>query len=200
MASITIFFACLSMAVSPLRQTTCSWGTTLTVASRVWRPSAFCWLIRSSIQRTSSSSEGTTSALPSTESTDFMMSVRGAITSSCGRPSLIASTASPLLQSLTRRSSACTEASPPSSTTSTKSEESSDQQTFPIPDFCAIFCGQTPRRKTTTRDGQRTTEACRSFSGPTWSISFCGNTTWTSSAERIRWWRMDTNSSQRDNW
>ena len=43
--------------------------------NRVWRPSVCCWLTRSSILRTSSCCEETTSVLPSTESTDFMMNV-----------------------------------------------------------------------------------------------------------------------------
>ena len=44
--------------------------------SRVWRPSACCLPTRSSTQRTSSYSEGTMSALPSTGSMDSMMNVR----------------------------------------------------------------------------------------------------------------------------
>ena len=93
--------------------------------NRVWRPSVCCWLTRSSILRTSSCCEETTSVLPSTESTDFMMNVsftseptdillthdiqakEGTI-SSCGRHSPTVSTVSPSPRLLTRRSSVVT--------------------------------------------------------------------------------------------
>lgn len=102
-----------------------------------WRRSAFCLPTRSSIPRTSSCSEATTSARPSTVSTVSVLkctlliswsiftssynaalkvsttSASGATTSSCGRPSRTASTACRWRPSSMRRSSAATAASRP---------------------------------------------------------------------------------------
>ena len=46
MGSTRTCCGCSSTGASRRRPTTCSWGTTLTEASRAWRQSASCWPIR----------------------------------------------------------------------------------------------------------------------------------------------------------
>lgn len=108
MASITIFFVSLSTEDSHPKQITSSLGTTLTEANNHLKPFACFLRTRSSIQRTSSSCEGTTSVHRSTAYMDSTMNARGGIISSCGRRSPIASIACRLQQSLTRKFSRCT--------------------------------------------------------------------------------------------
>lgn len=76
-ASTMTFCGCSSMAVSLQRATTFSWVTTWTGASSLWRLSACCWPIRSSILRISSCSVGTTSVPALTASMASTMSVSG---------------------------------------------------------------------------------------------------------------------------
>lgn len=104
----TISFVCLNTVVSPQRPTISSSVTTSTVVSSHSKPSACSSRIRSGTPRTSSSCVATTSAPPSTVFMASMTSASDDTTSNYGRPSPTASTACPLLPSLTRRFSPCT--------------------------------------------------------------------------------------------
>ena len=75
MGSTTICFDFSNMEVSHLRVTTFSSEIMWTVASSHWKLFAFYWLIKSSILKIFSSSEGITNVLPLTESTVFTTSV-----------------------------------------------------------------------------------------------------------------------------
>lgn len=108
MANIMTSSDCSNMADSLPRQTTSSWVIMSTEANNHSRRSACSWHTRSNTQKTSSSSAVTTSVPPSTESMVSTTSAREDTTSSYGRPSPIASTASPLPPLLMRRSSPCT--------------------------------------------------------------------------------------------
>ena len=108
MANTTIFCASLNTVAFRQKPTTFSSETTLTVASSPSKPSAFSSHTRSSTPKISSSSVGTTSAHPSTESMVSMMNANGGTTSSSGRHSPIASTACLLPPSSMRRSLPCT--------------------------------------------------------------------------------------------
>lgn len=64
-----------SMAASLRRPTTCSWATTWTEESSLWRPYVCFWRTRSNTPRTSSCSGATTSVPQSTASTASTTSV-----------------------------------------------------------------------------------------------------------------------------
>jgi hypothetical protein len=112
------------MVVSLLMPTIYFSEITWIEVNRVLRLFACCWHTKLNTLRISFYSEETTSALPSTVFMDFMMNVRGDITSSCGKLSQIASTVFPSLLSLTRRSCACMVDYPQNSAVLTKSKES----------------------------------------------------------------------------
>lgn len=146
MASTTIYSDFSNMEVSPLMLTTSSSVIMSTEVNNLSKLSAFFWLTRSSTQRTSSCWEETTSVLLSTESMVSTTSARDDTTSSFGKPSLIASTVYLLLQSLMRRSYACTVVCPLSSLPLNRSRELWDLLMFLIPDFSAISFGQIPTK------------------------------------------------------
>lgn len=126
--------------------TTSSWEIMLTEASNHSKLCASFSLTKLNIPRTSSCWEVITSAHRLTESMVSTTSANVDITSSCGRLSLTASTASPSLPLLTRKFSACMEDSALSSALSSKSRESWDLLMFLILVFSVTSCGQIPTR------------------------------------------------------
>ena len=77
MVSITTCCGCLSTVAFLRRATTCSWVTTLTVASSPSRRYVYCSHTRSNIPRTFSCCVATMSVLASIVSTDFTTNVSG---------------------------------------------------------------------------------------------------------------------------
>jgi hypothetical protein len=125
-------------------------------ANRVSRLFACYWLTKLNTLRISFYWEEITSAPQSTEFMDFTTNVRGDITSNCGKPSQIASTASQLLLSLTRKSCACMVDSLQNLAALTKSKESWDLQMYLTLAYFVIFFGQIPTKM--SKDGEKTTE------------------------------------------
>jgi len=129
---------------------------TSTEVNRVLRLFACCWLTKSNTLRISFCWEETTSAPQSTESMDFTTNVRGDITSNCGKPSQIASTAFQLLLSLTKKSCVCMVDSLQNSAALTKSKESWDLQMYLTLVYFAIYFGQIPTKM--SKDGEKMIE------------------------------------------
>ena len=96
MASTMISLESLNMAVSHQKQTICSSVITLTAENNLLRQSAFFCAIRSSILKTSSYSEETTSVLRSTESMDFTMNASVDTQSGFGKSLVMYSIVCPL--------------------------------------------------------------------------------------------------------
>lgn len=134
------------MVASLQRPTTSSLGTTLTEASNQLKLSCFCWLTKSSLRRTSSSSEEITSVDKSTAFTGSTMSARIDFQSVCGRSSKMFSTACQLPPSSTTRSSVCTVAFPPSLSQFLNYNKSLDLLRSQRMVSCATCSGQTPRK------------------------------------------------------
>lgn len=142
MVNTMICWDCSSTVASLLMPTISSWETMSTEASSHSKQYAFFSHTKLNIPRTSSYLEEITNAHRLTESMVSTMSASAATTSSCGKLSLIASTAFLLLLLLMRKSSVCTVVSALSLALSSKLRELWDLLMFLILVSSAIFYGQ----------------------------------------------------------
>eukprot|EP00001_Collodictyon_triciliatum_P164917 29070_4 len=170
-----IFSAYSTTEVTLPKPIICSWVTMWTVANSRSRRYHF-FHTKSNILKTFSSSEGTTNAHLSTESTASTMSASGDTVSSCGKHSQTASTACPSAPSSTRKSFAHTAGFLPTCSPSIRS--AADQQTSQTTACSAIFSGQTLTRKSLA--GPKTTVASRMSLARTLSRSSFRSTIWIS--------------------
>ena len=196
MVSITIYSDCLSTVASLPMQTISFWETMSTEASNHSKLCASCSLTKLNIPRTSSCSEEITSAHLSTESMVSTMNANVAITSSCGRLSLIASIASQLLPLLMKKFSVCTVVSALSSALLSRSRELWDPLMCPTLVSSATFCGQIPTR--TSKVGEKMTVVFPSPSVKKLFQLLIRSTILTWFAVLIKSLKTGTNFSQRD--
>lgn len=198
MANTMIYCVFLNMDDFHPSPTICFLVTMLIEGSSHSSPFACFWRTKSNIQKTFSCCVETTNAQPSIVFTDFMTNASAGTIFVFGRPLPIASTVSQLLPLLMRRFFACTGDSHQIWKQWNKSVVLYDPQMSRTRACCVICFGRIQKKR--SEDGEKTTEECLIHSDRTSWHRFWSVTTWISSAEHIKLWKMDTSFLLKDNW